>query len=194
MGTVKVTNIEPIANNGTVTLGGSGDTITLGSGATVTGNGLVGITEADQWRLTADITTDTDPISENLERVDNTGFNYIGTGMSVDSGTWSFPTTGLYYIHHSGMMSASGSNDNVFMKIKTTVDNSTYNDASTVGASAPSNNLQNRIVSEIFFNVTNTATHKLQFNVSSLASGSRLRGNTAFNETSFTFIRLGDSQ
>ena len=153
-----------------------------------------GITMADQWRLTADITTDTDPISANLERVDDTGFNYIGTGMSVSSGTWSFPETGLYYIHHSGMMSASGSNDNVFMKIKTTVDNSTYNDVSVVGASAPSGNLQNRIVSEIFFNVTNTTTHKLQFNVSSIAAGSLLRGNTGFNETSFTFIRLGDSQ
>ena len=32
MGTVKVTNIEPIADNGTVTLGGSGDTFTLASG------------------------------------------------------------------------------------------------------------------------------------------------------------------
>lgn len=35
MGTVKVTNIEPIADNGTVTLGGSGDTISLASGAKV---------------------------------------------------------------------------------------------------------------------------------------------------------------
>ena len=32
MGTIKTTNIEPIANNGTVTLGSSGDTFTLGSG------------------------------------------------------------------------------------------------------------------------------------------------------------------
>ena len=35
MGTVKVTNIEPIADNGTVTLGGSGDTFSLASGAKV---------------------------------------------------------------------------------------------------------------------------------------------------------------
>ena len=33
MGTIKTTNIEPIADNGTVTLGSSGDTFTLGSGA-----------------------------------------------------------------------------------------------------------------------------------------------------------------
>ena len=32
MGTIKTTNIEPIADNGTITLGSSGDTFTLGSG------------------------------------------------------------------------------------------------------------------------------------------------------------------
>jgi len=32
MGTIKTTNIEPIADNGTVTLGSSGDTFTLGTG------------------------------------------------------------------------------------------------------------------------------------------------------------------
>ncbi len=36
MGTIKATNIEPIANNGTVTLGSSGDTFALGSGVTQT--------------------------------------------------------------------------------------------------------------------------------------------------------------
>ena len=36
MGTIKTTNIEPIADNGTVTLGSSGDTFALGSGVTQT--------------------------------------------------------------------------------------------------------------------------------------------------------------
>ena len=35
MGTIKTTNIEPIADNGTVTLGSSGDTFTVPSGVTV---------------------------------------------------------------------------------------------------------------------------------------------------------------
>jgi hypothetical protein len=35
MGTIKATNIEPIADNGTVTLGSSGDTFTVPSGATL---------------------------------------------------------------------------------------------------------------------------------------------------------------
>jgi hypothetical protein len=37
MGTIKTTNIEPIADNGTVTLGSSGDTFTVPSGVTVSG-------------------------------------------------------------------------------------------------------------------------------------------------------------
>ena len=37
MGTLKTTNIEPIADNGTVTLGSSGDTITVPTGVTVSG-------------------------------------------------------------------------------------------------------------------------------------------------------------
>jgi len=39
MGTIKATNIEPIADNGTVTLGSSGDTITIPSGVTMVNNG-----------------------------------------------------------------------------------------------------------------------------------------------------------
>ena len=35
MGTIKATNIEPIADNGTITLGSSGDTFTVPSGVTV---------------------------------------------------------------------------------------------------------------------------------------------------------------
>jgi len=42
MGTVKVTNIEPIADNGTLTIGNSGDTIALTSGAKTSGFGKIG--------------------------------------------------------------------------------------------------------------------------------------------------------
>src|SRR5210317_2102216 len=103
---LKVNNILPTSGGGTVTLGASGDTITVPSGTTLnvssaTLSGITqGITMADQWRLTADITADVNPISANLERVDNTGFGYIGSGMSVSSGTWTFPTTGLYLIKY----------------------------------------------------------------------------------------------
>ena len=52
MGTIKATNIEPIADNGTVTLGSSGDTFTLGSGVI----DQLSISEFDMWKLTSDLT------------------------------------------------------------------------------------------------------------------------------------------
>ena len=61
MGTIKTTNIEPIADNGTVTLGSSGDTFTVPSGVTVnmssaTQTGVGGVnTPAFFATLTADV-------------------------------------------------------------------------------------------------------------------------------------------
>ena len=52
MGTIKTTNIEPIADNGTVTLGSSGDTFTVPSGVTVAG--AMANTPAFLARLTSD--------------------------------------------------------------------------------------------------------------------------------------------
>ena len=51
MGTIKATNIEPIADNGTVTLGSSGDTLTVPTGVTV--GGLMSNTPAFEARLTS---------------------------------------------------------------------------------------------------------------------------------------------
>ena len=50
-----------------------------------------GITGADQFILTADITADQDPISSNLSRQDGTGFGKVGTGMTQSSGVFTFP-------------------------------------------------------------------------------------------------------
>jgi len=58
----------------------------------------VGITMVDQFRLTANLTADADPITSNLERVDDASFSQIGTGMTLSSGIYTFPTTGLFQV------------------------------------------------------------------------------------------------
>ena len=194
-GTLKVGTITTSSGSGTITLGQSGETITIPSGVSQSG---LGITEADQWRLTADVTTNTDPISANIERVDDSSFAKIGTGMSVSSGTWSFPSTGLYLVKVNAMFRCiegdfanvttkistdSGSNyDNV---IKSEVVNSGTAASSTVGSVTSG---------ETFVNVTNISTHKLRFSAESFNTGTKIMGSTDENRTFFTFIRLGDSQ
>jgi hypothetical protein len=174
----------------TITIGASGDTVnivgTLQNGGT---NFLQGITEADQWRLTVDITTNTNPISANLERVDNTGFGKIGTGMSVSSGIWTFPSTGLWKIELHATGSLGGSD------VQTTINIRTYISASPTDVAIAyigSNGDNDSASTSFLYNVTDTSTHQLTFRTDSMV-GSTVRGDTDYNETHFNFIRLGDS-
>ena len=190
-GILKVGTITTSSGSGTITLGQSGETITIPSGVSQSG---LGITEADQWRLTTNITSDVNPIASNLERVDDASFSKIGTGMSVSSGTWTFPSTGLYFVKFK-MYGDAVADDNVVGKINTTTDNSSYDDnAFGIFCGDGSSTGSGTGVAEYFFNVTNTSTHKLQFQATSIASGGNLQGNSSYNLTNFTFIRLGDSQ
>ena len=152
-----------------------------------------GITEADQFRLTANITSNGD-ITSNLERVDNTSYGKIGTGMSQSSGIFTFPSTGLYKINFN-MQGFAQADDNVLGYIYTTTNNSSYT-ADAIGYLCGDGSTQGSAgtLAEYFFNVTNTSTHKIKFNLASIASTtSGVFGSTTINNTCFTFIRLGDS-
>jgi hypothetical protein len=150
-----------------------------------------GITEADQWRVTANITADTNPISSNLERVDSSGQGILGTGMSVSSGTWTFPTTGIYLVRFSTSAFTAGA-DNVALVIYVTTNNSTYTDvAYAFGGQDSANDININL--ESLVDVTSVANVKVRFEVYSVSAGSGLFGSTTANRTYFTFIRLGDT-
>jgi hypothetical protein len=174
-------------NANTITIGKSGDTVNIASGAT---NNL-GITEADQWRLTADKTDNSD-ITANLERND-TNFSVIGSGMSESSGIFTFPQTGIYLITAQGRWLSNGS-ASLYMGIiiKMTTDNSSYVNVSSAYESASTNAYANTYINSIV-DITNTSTHKLKFTRDAEGTQSQLQGDTDANTTAFTFIRLGDT-
>ena len=188
MATLFVDKIDPQSGT-TLSLGSSGDTLQATAGTT---NNL-GISEADQWRLTADITSNVDPISSNLERVDEASFAKIGSGMSVSSGIWSFPVTGLYQVFFT-MSSLQTASDTITGATYVSSDSgSNYNVvATTLNGDDGSGRVQ-QSNSIVFVNVTNTSTYRIKFAAESISSGA-IRGNSDQNETCFTFIRLGDSQ
>jgi len=151
-----------------------------------------GITEADQWRLTANFTGSVDPIASNLERNDNASFGYIGTGMSESSGIFSFPQTGIYLVEFVATMERVSNDALVTYGISGTTDNSSYSNLArnftntgTISAS------YNEIIVSSFFDVTDTSTHKVKFFVSS--SVQETIGVSSENHTYMTFIRLGDT-
>ena len=152
-----------------------------------------GIEMADQWRLTASITSNTDPISSNLEQVDTSGQGTLGTGMTVSSGRFSFPQTGIYLVRFIAN-GVAVPDDNVSVGIKLTVNNSSYNTLvepqdSGDGSSTGSFNVSG----ETLVDVTDISNVKVSFFTSSLTAGSSVLGDTNVNYTAFTFIRLGDT-
>ena len=163
----------------------SGSTLTIDSGATITNSGTAtgfpGITMADQWRLNANKTSNA-VFSSNLERVDTDGYGQLGTGMTESSGNFTFPSTGIYLID----MVVSSDNATT-TGIYTTTDNSSYDKAAEIYSD---NSIQSGNC-KFIFDVTDTSTHKVQFQ--KISGGGTVYGTTAHNQTHFTFIRLGDT-
>ena len=178
---LKVDQLQDSGGNAIITSDGSGN---------VTQN-KTGITEADQWRLTA-VKTDNSDITANLERND-TNFSVIGSGMSESSGIFTFPQTGIYLITAQGRWLSSGSASSYMgIIIRMTTDNSSYVNVSAVYESASTNGYANTYINSIV-DITNTSTHKLKFKRDAAGTQSLLQGDTTSNTTAFTFIRLGDT-
>ena len=157
--------------------------------ASLVGGG--GITEADQWRLTAGVSS-AGIITSNLERVD-TESTYIGSGMTQSSGVFTFPSTGLYWIIVQARIHMFVDDNQAHLEIQTTTDNSNYNVRGRASAGEnESGETRTSVSNSIFFDVTNTSTHKVKFNAASFAT-TTIDGNTDLNFTCFTFIRLGDT-
>jgi|DEB0MinimDraft_6_1074348.scaffolds.fasta_scaffold132279_2 hypothetical protein len=182
---LKVDQLQDSGGNAIITSNGSG---TFTSSLPNTG-----ITMADQWRLTADLSTNVDPISANLERVDDATFSKIGTGMTLSSGIYTFPTTGLYLVSSDATVSYTG-NDNAIIELYASSDSGSSFDLLTQSISGSSaSNVTNSMHSSNFVNVTNASTFRVKFSSASVSTAN-IRGNTGFNRTYFTFTRLGDSQ
>jgi len=151
-----------------------------------------GITEADMRRLTADVSSNGD-ITANLERPDDASFEKIGSGMTESSGVFSFPSTGIYLVNVVAEFSVDGP-DNCFLNMFVSLDGgSNYDDVARAGGGSGSNGVISSGTSFALVDVTDISNVKLKFNVSSLAGSSGAKGDTTFNRTHFTFIRLGDT-
>jgi|TARA_R100000482_G_scaffold20140_3_gene5816 hypothetical protein len=200
MSTLETNLVQPSSGT-TLTLGASGDTVDVPSGATFDATGATvtgitqGITEADQWRLTSDFTTSGATISSGWERDDTNGSTYIGTGMSESSGIFTFPSTGKYLILWTPSFLIAQNNTQVQSGIETTTDNSSYNSRANTfgGGNGTSLTSYGAGAAQILFDVTSTSTHKARFVTGNLNSGSAIRGNTSYNFSEALFLRLGDT-
>jgi hypothetical protein len=177
----------------TITIGASGDTLQASSGTT---NNL-GISEIDQWRLSADLSITTlntlTNITANWERNDNTGFGRVGTGMTESSGTFTFPSTGIYLITTTFVFySATGGSEYNRMSINTTTNDSTYTEQDECSIATSSTPKRNSTSSSFVFDVTDTSQCKVRFYYY-VQGNITLSGSSSANRTFVTFTRIGDT-
>ena len=188
-----------VADGGNIGSASDTDAIAISSGGVVTFSQTpVGafISEADQFRLTANTTLGVNAdITSNLERNDNANFSKIGTGMTESSGIFTFPSTGLYLVIANPMI-RTNNDTNSYVIINVSIDSgSNFTQIVYInGGMGLSGEAISSVYGSTFINVTNTSTFQVKFTTGSFGGSTRLEGNTGVNYTSFTFIKLGESQ
>jgi len=148
-----------------------------------------GITQADIWRLTTNITSDTGGVS-NFERADDGVTGKVGTGVSFSTPYFSFPETGIYLIQSQVQFAPVADTDNV---IWSTVYRNSSTSATNTLAECQGSDGNTSSFSQCILDVTNTSTDQVYFSVISLASGGNITGNTNANNTCVLFMRIGDT-
>ena len=204
MSKLETNTIEPISGSTTLTLGASGDTVDIPSGATFDATGATitgitqGITEIDYWVLTsATVLTSANTntvLTSNWSRYTGMGSNYKGTGMSESSGVFTFPSTGYYRIEFSPHFAYNNTNSNyVIGNIMTTTDNGTYNNPTEQIGQIANTEMAVTLTSSMIFDVTDTSTHKVKFQAHTRSANVNVSGNSTKIRTYASFIRLGDT-
>ena len=152
------------------------------------------IAMADQWILTTQHTTNADITA--WTKVANSFSGFIGTGMSMSSGIFTFPQTGIYAVYAKACFQINGS-DSVEMATYVTTNNSTYVYADAIVDGNNGSGIRNGGASGlVIVDVTDIANVKVKFNASTLNSGYALNAKPSgqtYNATSVTFIRLGNT-
>ncbi len=168
--------------------GRSGTNISLTDGHTLEGT----ISEVDRWVLTSDLTSSANPITSNLSRPSTplTG-SKIGTGMTVSSGIWTFPTTGHWYVQMNANVQFSNYASG-FIYIYVTANNGTdWTLTSLRQGQGQTNYDKANLVADAFLDITDTSNHKVYFKF--YDEGNATLAGDSVESTNFTFIRLGDT-
>jgi hypothetical protein len=166
-------------------------------------SGVGGNTEADQWRVSANESTFTSSgrhyITSDWERVDNSAFEKIGTGLSESSGVFTFPSTGKYHIIFTMNWTNREGGTNraltyMMAEIGVTTDNSSYSQFSHgIASNYPTGGeYYHSTTCDYILDVTDTSNTKCKFGVYT-ANPMKYIGNTGYNRTYVTFVKLGDT-
>ena len=180
---LKVNTIQDATNSNTA--------LTISTNGDVTESNL----EVDQFYLTSNDTQDGDDnILTAWTRNDKTGFTKIGTGLTVSSGTFSFPRTGYYRLIYVYQSNTDSNGDMTTGVLKVTTNNSTYNTVAIALNGDASGNANQCGMCMTYVNVTDITQVKFRCQSESMDSDSHTEGNTGQMRTSIAIERIAPAQ
>jgi hypothetical protein len=200
MSTLKVDTILKRTGTGTISIGQSGDTISVPTGAIFNasaiqegGTNIVqGAKVADLWLLTSSFQGDASTITSNFSKVVSVTSNVT----TESSGIFSFPLTGFYMVTWNVVIRLDSGNEKGNWYTRFTTDNSSYDFFSApITMTSIGTNSYTSTVSQRIVDVTDTSLCKIKFGVDVSNTDTYTRGQSAPGETAnrFSFIRLGDT-
>ena len=165
-------------------------------------SGVGGNTEADQWRVTSNgefSSSGRSYITSNWERVDNAQFEKIGTGLTESSGVFTFPSTGKYHIIFTMNWTNNQGSTNraltyMMAEIGVTTNNSSYSQfAHGIASNYPTGGeYYHSTTCDYILDVSDTSNIKVKMGAY-VANPMKYLGNTGYNQTYVTFVKLGDT-
>ena len=167
------------------------DADTLASGLSTQGISMV-----DHWRMSADSTAGAEAVLTNWTQISTSNHHpgRLGSSMSVSSGVFTFPSTGIYNITASFAYYFGTADDAIAQVwLKVSYDGSNYNIVSSWRCGNYDNNLHQTTTQNYVLDVDNTSNVKFYFETDSFSANSELRGDPDTGESNVTIVRLGDT-
>ena len=150
----------------------------------------------DHRRMSADSPSGAEAVLTNWTQVSTSNHQpgRVGSSMSVSSGVFTFPTTGIYNIIASFAYFIGTADDaiaQVFLKVS--YDGNNYNSVTSWRCGGYDNNIHQTTTQNYILDVTSTSNVKFYFETDSFSSNSELRGSGDMGESNVTIVRLGDT-
>jgi hypothetical protein len=177
-----LTNAGSLGSDKTITIPNTTGTMALTSDISS------GLSEADTWEITSNITIGAEADITTWVRPNGTLQNYLGTGMSHSSGVFTFPSTGFWLVVFEAQLDSTQA---ASAFILATNDNSTYTKIGSIGLQF--NVVESSDVKSVIVDITDTANDKVKFSASASGGTSSINGFTGYTQTNVKFIKLGDT-
>jgi len=186
-------NYTVLTNGGSL---GSDKTITIpnttGTMALTSDISAGGLTEADHFDITSNVTGT--GLITNWARPTGTLQSNLGSGMTVSSGIFTFPSTGYYYVVcNLTINNISGSDSYMTIPFYSTNNNFTSENKLYDISLSTDPNTSLRGTASVILDITDVANQKVKLEVQTEVGTVTISGSTSESRSNLQFFKLGDT-